>query len=194
MRQAIGLVTLLLLSVTGCGKPTPAGPGGKPVNAVRVPDLNERHANNFLTMALESRDEGDTERAITGLEKVITDYPASQAASKARAVLQELQRSNGEAETEDGGEPQNPDCERAQEFLSRLPKVESAEEEKKLLTEFGDWLRDNKYTVTLERADDETRLLCPDFPPVTPWISHRFLDAENLALLPVTTEPAAESP
>jgi len=193
MKQTIGLVILLLLPVTGCGRPTPAG-AGKPANAVRVPDLQERHAKNFLTMALEAKSEGDTQRAIKGLEKVIADYPASQAAGEAQVVLQELQDGSAESETEDGGVPPNPDCERAQEFLSELGQVKSAEEEKKLLTEFGDWLRDNSYTVTLERADGETRLLCPDFPPVTPWVTHSFLDEQNLALLPVTTEPAAESP
>ncbi|MCR9200181.1 MAG: hypothetical protein NXI04_16220 [Planctomycetaceae bacterium] len=193
MRQAIGLL-LLVLPVTGCGKPTPAGAGGKPVNAVRVPDLQERHARNFLTMALEAKNDGDTQRAITGLEKVIADYPTSQAADRAQVVLKKLQDGSAKTDTEDGETPQNPDRDRAQEFLSQLSQIKSAEEEMKLLTEFADWLRDNKYTVRLEIVDDATRLTCPDFPPVTPWVSHTFLDSQNMALLPVMTEPAAESP
>ena len=87
-------------------------------------------------------------------------------------------------ELEDGGVVENADRETAQEYLGRLAKVQSAEEEKKLLTEFAQWLEKNEYKVRVEVKNGKHVLSCPYFPPVTPWTEHSFLDLKNLELLP----------
>ena len=89
-----------------------------------------------------------------------------------------------EAEVEDGGVVENADREKAQAFFIALGKVKSVEEEKKLLTEFGEWLEEKEYKIEVEVKDGKHNLLCPYFPPVTPWTSHSFLDIKNLELLP----------
>ena len=89
-----------------------------------------------------------------------------------------------DAEVEDGGVVENADREKAQAFFVALGKVKSVEEEKKLLTEFGEWLEEKEYKIEVEVKDGKHTLLCPYFPPVTPWTSHSFLDIKNLELLP----------
>ena len=89
-----------------------------------------------------------------------------------------------DAEVEEGGVVENADREKAQAFFIALGKVESAEDEKKLLTEFGAWLEEREYKIEVEEKDGKHILLCPHFPPVTPWTSHSFLDIKHLELLP----------
>lgn len=89
-----------------------------------------------------------------------------------------------DSQTEDGGVVENKDRDQAQKFFTALPKVESAEQEKKLLAEFGQWLRENEYQVEVKIVDGKHDLSCPYFPPVTPWVRHKFLDIDNLKLLP----------
>jgi hypothetical protein len=89
-----------------------------------------------------------------------------------------------EAEVVDGGTVENADRDQVNEFFGALSKVQSADEEKKLLTEFAQWLKENCYKLEVEESDGEHMLACPYFPPVTPWTRHAFLDLENLELLP----------
>ena len=63
---------------------------------------------------------------------------------------------------------------RAEAYLAALGEVGSAEEEKALLTEFGEWLRANRYRIRVEAKADSHVLSCPYFPPVTPWAEHAF--------------------
>ncbi len=92
------------------------------------------------------------------------------------------QKSN--AEVEDGGTVENTNREKAEAYFVALAKVQSVEEEKKLLSEFGSWLKQNEYKVRIEAKDGKHHLSCPYFPPVTPWTSHTFRDIKNLDLLP----------
>ena len=85
---------------------------------------------------------------------------------------------------EDGGSVENADRDRAQEYFSALGDVESAEEEAKLLNDFGEWLRQEGFAVRVEVKNGKHDLSCPYFPPVTPWTSHSFIDIKNLELLP----------
>lgn len=87
-------------------------------------------------------------------------------------------------ELEDGGEVRNADREKAKAFFIALGAVQSVEEEKQLLTEFGAWLREKDYRIRVEEKDGKRHLSCPFFPPETPWTSHSFLDIKNLELLP----------
>jgi len=89
-----------------------------------------------------------------------------------------------DAEVEDGGTVKNPDREKTEAFFVKLAEVQSVEQEKKLLTEFGEWLDAKDYRVKVEVKNDKHHLSCPYFPPVTPWASHSFLDIKNLKLLP----------
>jgi len=89
-----------------------------------------------------------------------------------------------DGEVEDGGTVENVDRDKVNEYFGALAKVESVDEEKELLTEFGQWLKKNEYKIRVERADGEHRLSCPYMPPVTPWTEHSFLDIKNLELLP----------
>jgi len=95
------------------------------------------------------------------------------------AVVSELN-----PEVEDGGVVENADRDKAQEYFGRLAKVQSVEEEEKLLTEFAEWLKKKEYKIRVEVKNGKHVLLCPYFPPVTPWTEHSFLDVENLELLP----------
>ncbi|NNE93288.1 MAG: hypothetical protein HKN23_16720 [Verrucomicrobiales bacterium] len=79
---------------------------------------------------------------------------------------------------------ENADRETAERYFVALDEVQSAEEEEKLLKEFGQWLRENEYRIQVEAKSGKHRLSCPYFPPVTPWTDHTFFDAGNLALLP----------
>ncbi len=89
-----------------------------------------------------------------------------------------------ETEVEDGGVVENADRDKAEAFFVALRKVRSAEEEEKLLTKFGEWLEGKGYTIRVELKNGKHDLSCPYFPPVTPSISHSFLDIRNLELLP----------
>ena len=84
----------------------------------------------------------------------------------------------------DGGIVENADREKAEAYFVALGKVQSAEEEKKLLVDFAEWLEKNEYKIQVEVKDEKYVLSCPYFPPVTPWTDHAFLDAKNLELLP----------
>ena len=90
------------------------------------------------------------------------------------------------AEVEEGGHVENAHRETAEEFFVALRKVRSAEEEKKILSEFGQWLSENRYSISVEENRGTHRLSCPHFPPVTPWTDYEFIDIENLELLPQT--------
>ena len=87
-------------------------------------------------------------------------------------------------ESEDGGIVENADREQAQEYFNSLAKVQTTEEEKTLLSEFGRWLNSKGYKILVENKDDKHRLSCPHMPPVTPWIDYSFRDIKNLQLLP----------
>ncbi|MEL7500715.1 MAG: hypothetical protein AAFN77_24190 [Planctomycetota bacterium] len=88
------------------------------------------------------------------------------------------------SESEDGGVVDNPHRDKAEQFLVAIPKVISVEEEKALMTEFGEWLRQNEYKIEVKERDGKYDLLCPYFAPETPWVTHSFLDIGNLDLLP----------
>jgi hypothetical protein len=88
------------------------------------------------------------------------------------------------ADVEDGGQVENADRDKAQEYFSALAKVQSVEEEEKLLTEFAEWLNKKEYKIRVEVKNGKHVLSCPYFPPVTPWTEHSFLDVKNLELLP----------
>ena len=89
-----------------------------------------------------------------------------------------------ETDAEDGGIVLNSDRDKAEKYLAALGKVQSAEEEEKLLIEFGEWLEKKGYTIRVEKANGKHKLMCPHFPPVTPWADHSFFDVKNLELLP----------
>lgn len=91
------------------------------------------------------------------------------------------------ADVEDGGQVENADRDKAEAYFVALRKVRSMEEEKKLLTEFGEWLSTNDYKITVVEKNGKYTLSCPYFPPVTPWTDHTFFDIKNLDLLPVPT-------
>ena len=92
--------------------------------------------------------------------------------------------SESNPEVEDGGVVENADRDKAEAYLVALGKVRSVEEEKKPLTEFGEWLSTNDYKINVVEKNGKHELSCPYFPPVTPWTEHSFLDVENLELLP----------
>jgi hypothetical protein len=92
--------------------------------------------------------------------------------------------SESHPEDVDGGTIENPDRDRAQEYFGAFAKVQSIEEEEKLLTEFAEWLKKKEYKVGVEVKNGKHILSCPYFPPVTPWTEHSFLDVKNLELLP----------
>lgn len=87
-------------------------------------------------------------------------------------------------EVEDGGAVENADRDKAEAYLVALGKVRSAEEEKKHLTDFGEWLSSNNYTINVVEKNGKHELSCTWFPPVTPWTDHTFFDIKNLELLP----------
>ncbi len=87
-------------------------------------------------------------------------------------------------DVEDGGVVENAHRDKAEAFFVAFEKVQSVEEEEKLLTEFGEWLAKNGYTIIAVEKNGEHELSCPHFPPVTPWTSHSFFDVNNLELLP----------
>ena len=88
------------------------------------------------------------------------------------------------SEVEDGGAVNNTDRDKATAFFEALSDVQSVEEERKLLTEFGEWLDAKKYGGKVETINGMHRISCPFFPPDTPWANHAFLDIKNLDLLP----------
>ena len=92
--------------------------------------------------------------------------------------------SESNPEVEDGGVVENADRDKAEAYLVALGKVRSVVEEKKLLTEFGEWLSTNDYKINVVEKNGKHELSCPYFPPVTPWTAHTFLDIKNLELLP----------
>ena len=98
----------------------------------------------------------------------------------------ESEVANGESDREvvEGGTVENVDRDKAQDYLTALGKVQSVEEEEKLLTDFAEWLKMNGYKIKVEEAEGKHLLSCPYFPPITPWTSHSFLDVKNLELLP----------
>jgi hypothetical protein len=187
MKHSTGLVLMLVLPLlAGCGKPTPPGAGGKTTQSARIPEgLYERHAANFLAGAKHLQKIGEPKQAVASLNELVANYPESDAADEAKQILAELEKRNIDAgEEEDGGVVQNSDRDKADKFLAELPNVKSIDEEKKLLTEFGDWLRENEYKIEVTMIDGKYDLSCPYFPPETPWVRHSFLDKGNLALLP----------
>ena len=88
------------------------------------------------------------------------------------------------ADVEDGGEVKNADRDKAEAYFVALGKIRLSEEEKKLLTEFGDWLSAKGYKIKVVEKNGKHELSCPYFPPVTPWTDHTFFDIKNLELLP----------
>ncbi len=89
-----------------------------------------------------------------------------------------------DADVEDGGLVENADRDKAEAYFVALGKVQSVEEEEKLLTEFGEWLEENGYKISVVEKNGKHELSCPYFPPVTPWADHSFFDVKNLELLP----------
>ncbi len=89
-----------------------------------------------------------------------------------------------DTEIEEGGIVENADRDKAEAYFIALGKVQSAEDEEKLLTEFGEWLKKNGYKISVVENNGKHHLSCPYFPPVTPDANHSFLDIENLELLP----------
>ena len=89
-----------------------------------------------------------------------------------------------DAEVEDGGVVENADRDRAESFFVSLRKIETVEEEEKLLKDFGNWLRGKEYKIKVAVKNGSHVLSCPYFPPVTPWTIHSFHDIKNLELLP----------
>ena len=89
-----------------------------------------------------------------------------------------------DAEFIEGGTARNVDRDKCQEYFSALVNVQSAGEEKKILAEFGEWLKKKRYKIRVEVKNGKHMLSCPYFPPDTPWISHSFIDVKNLELLP----------
>lgn len=87
-------------------------------------------------------------------------------------------------DVEDGGTVENADRDKAEAYFVALGKVQSVEEEEKLLTEFGEWLEKNGYRIRVVEKNGKHELSCPHFPPVTPWAEHSFFDVKNLELLP----------
>ena len=87
----------------------------------------------------------------------------------------------------EGGTVENVDRDKCEEYFLALDKVQSVEEEEKLLTEFAKWLNKNGYKIRVEVKNGQHVLSCPYFPPVTPWTEHSFLDVKNLELLPQYT-------
>jgi len=66
-----------------------------------------------------------------------------------------------DTEIEDGGVVENADRDKAEAFLVSLREVRSAEEEEKLLTEFGEWLEGKGYKIRVEVANGKHNLSCP---------------------------------
>ena len=89
-----------------------------------------------------------------------------------------------DTDVEDGGVVENADRDKAEAYFVAIGKVQSVEEEEKLFTEFGEWLKEKGYKIRVEVKNGKHDLSCPYFPPVTPWTSHKILDAKNLELLP----------
>lgn len=87
-------------------------------------------------------------------------------------------------DVEDGGVVENVDRDKAEAYFVALGKVRSAEDEKKFLTDFGEWLSANDYKINVVEKNGKHELSCPCFPPVTPWTDHTFFDIKNLELLP----------
>jgi len=88
-------------------------------------------------------------------------------------------------ESEDGGIAKNADRDKAESFFIALTNVQSAEEERQVLTEFGQWLTESGYKIRVDEDKGKHNLSCPYFPPVTPWTEHSFYNVQNLDLLPV---------
>ena len=88
------------------------------------------------------------------------------------------------AKDEDGGVVPSEGRDRVTEFFKQLKATTTADEEKKVLTDFATWLDANKYKIEVEKVDSSYRLACPYFPPVTPWTEYRFRDLENLKIIP----------
>ena len=86
---------------------------------------------------------------------------------------------------EDGGPDKNVQRDKAEGYFMALRGVQSVDEEKQLLTEFGQWLTESGYKIQVEENDGRHKLSCPYFPPVTPWTEHAFYDIQNLQLLPL---------
>ena len=94
-------------------------------------------------------------------------------------------RQNSHAEKiEDGGVVENPDREQVQKYFTKIRKINSADQEKKLFTEFAQWLNDNSYKIRIDLKNETHTLSCPYFPPETPWCRHTFFNTRNLDLLP----------
>ncbi len=89
-----------------------------------------------------------------------------------------------DVDNEDGGTVKNADREKAQAFFTELAKVQTVEEEEKLLADFGEWLEGKDYKIQVTEKNGKHNLSCPYFPPVTPWTEHLFFDIKNLELLP----------
>lgn len=189
MRYSTGFVVLLVGPLlAGCDKPTLPDSSGKVAQDVRIPEgLNERHAANYLAGAKHLQEIGASKQAAATLKELIAKYPESGAANEAKQILAALEKSNVDAgNDEDGGTVTNPDRDTAEKLLTELPKVKSAKEEEKLLSEFSTWLRENDYKVIISEIDGVYEISCPYFPPETPWVRYAFLDKNNLALLPQT--------
>lgn len=73
---------------------------------------------------------------------------------------------------------------RVTRYFNKLATVKSAEEEERVLTELSVFLNKHRYKIKVERKDEKHLLLCPYFPPITPWVEYSFHDIENLKLLP----------
>jgi hypothetical protein len=85
-----------------------------------------------------------------------------------------------------GTVPNNADRDKAERYFQALGNVKTADEEEKLLTEFGEWLKQKGYKIrVVEEKNGRHFLSCPYFPSVTPWAIHSFLDVKNLKLLPI---------
>lgn len=181
----VGLLSAFSL-LGGCNKPDSKSVGNIPSNGgPSQSNLNQRNEKNYLDEAKHLRKIGESKKAIALLQELITKYPNSPAAEEASQLIMVFRRPPAdEGEIEDGGHTSSADRDQAEAYFARLAKVGSAEEEKKLLTEFGEWLSEHEYKIQVKVVDGKHDLSCPYFPPETPWIRHLFLDIQNLDLLP----------
>jgi transcriptional regulator of heat shock response len=55
-------------------------------------ELDERHAENFLTAAKDFKQDGQVKQAISTLKEVVEMYPETKAAQEAAGILKEIQQ------------------------------------------------------------------------------------------------------
>lgn len=192
-----------LMVLTGCERPvrdaSTLGPhtltivdsSGKPYGG-----STGTHRDDVAGTVTHSFESANGRYKIKLVDKVLTingeKYTLNKTPSVIRIVEEKVEINGVEAapddgsnvELEDGGQVENADRNKAEAYFVALCKVRSVEEEKTLLTEFGEWLSTNDYKINVVEKNGKHELSCPYFPPVTPWTNHTFHDIKNLELLP----------